>query len=161
MAEPGPMVRFEALKVNELVLEEIFSRLCDGKTLRQIAKDFKVPHHSFCDWVLREHSDIMDRVWAIQINDEVDELIPILRDVTAETAPLVKTRVDGILKIASKRDRKRYGEQIKVERTLDVNIDAGLLGKAADLLARLSPPKPIEAETVSLIETTMGRENAI
>ena len=147
------MVRLQALQADDTAVEEIFRLLCDGKTLRQIASEWKLPKHAFCDWVLRERPEIMDRVWAVQINEEVDELLPLLRDVTSETAQAVKTRVDGILKIASKRDRKRYGEQIKVERTLDVNIDAGLLGKAADLLARLSPPKPIEVETVNLIET--------
>jgi hypothetical protein len=68
-----------------------------------------------------------------------------------------KLRVDTRLQLASKWDRDDYGDRLQVEKRVEIGVDSGLLGTAADLLrlaaARriasddtVTLPSPIEAE---------------
>lgn len=156
--DPGPMARLRDLQADPDAHEEIFRLLCDGKTLRKIASEWKLPKAAFADWVLSEKPELLNRARAVQTDEFITELVPLLKDVTVENASAIKTRVDGFLKLAGKWDRTRYGEHIKVERTIDLNVDAGLLGHAADLLAKLSAPQPkvIEAEDVKVLPQEQG-----
>ncbi len=54
-----------------------------------------------------------------------------------------KLRVDARMKIAARLNRDRWGESIRVEKTVKVEADAGLLIGMGELLARLAAPKEL------------------
>ncbi len=59
---------------------------------------------------------------------------------TPEDVAVRKLQADVALKLASKFDRARYGETVRVEKTVSVGVDAALLSTAAALLDRVRAP---------------------
>jgi hypothetical protein len=74
-------------------------------------------------------------------------------EATPEDVAVRKLQADVSLKLAAKYDRARFGETVRVEKTISVTADAGLLGVASDLLKKVRRvPRVIDAEpnTVTL-----------
>ena len=145
MADAGPAVRLKALQADDSAHEEIFRLLCDGKTPRQIAKEWKLPRHAFCDWLLRVQPDILARARTVQTDELISELLPEMREALTdpETAPAFKVKFDAAMKLAGKWDRTRYGEHVKVERTADLGDATAFLEAATNLLRDIKRPEKV------------------
>lgn len=69
-----------------------------------------------------------------------------------EMVGVSKLQIDTRLKLAGKWNRERYGERVSVDKTVNVVVDAGLVGFAGELLARLSGPgRVVGASTVETV----------
>lgn len=145
----GPLARLEAVIADPLTPGVVFAKLSDGERLSGIAKGWRVPKGKFAQWFMTEHERLYEaalKVRAAELAmDALDEAIA----ATPEDVAVRRLRGDVALKIASKFDRARYGEAMRFEKVLSVEIDAGLLGSAAQLLERLSPGVRI-ADTVTV-----------
>jgi hypothetical protein len=81
----------------------------------------------------------------VEIADEVEPD----RDHVAKAKLQVEVRQAA----ASYWDRERYGQRIQVEKSVNVTVDAGLLGRAAELLGEVEvPERVVEGETLTLPE---------
>ena len=175
MAEPGAIERLEELKADAEAPSAIFQRLCEGESLKAIAKTWGLYKGRFAQWYTTAHADLYDAALKVRAADLALEAIEIAD--TTELGVKTKTRPDGSLEVsegdmtehrrlrietrkwlAEKFDRSRYGATVKVERTVSIGIDAGLLGAAGDLLRLVAAGRPRglvvdEAETVSATGT--------
>ena len=152
--DPGPMARLRDIQADAEAQDEIFRLLSEGKSLSQIASAWKLPKHRFSDWMLTEHAETLAKARASITDEFICELVPLLREVTPETAGAVKTRVDGFLKLASKWDRGRYGEHVKVEKAASMEDATGLLTAATDLLREIRKPEKPEPRVIDAQEAT-------
>ncbi len=152
--------RFEEWKAEPANVDAFF-RLLEGvgieKPMRFRDACFAIPvpytlMHGFVhrDPVLKARYDAVLAAKADALAHEslaiADEVVPD-RDHVAKAKLQVETRHALI----GKWDRDRYGEKIQVDRNVNVTVDAGLLGRAADLL-RLASTKElvVEGETLTL-----------
>ena len=165
--DPGPMARLGAVVGRPETASVVFQRLTDAdapETLREIAKAWGVPAGRFVEWFTTEHGELYDtalKVRADQLaNDALlisDEQEAVEKKDGSTFDPDVgrdKLRVDTRLKLASKWDRARYGETVKIDRTISVTADAGLVGLASELLARvtMAQEKTVLPETLHHVE---------
>lgn len=165
--DPGPMARFEHVKTQPETASVVFQRLCDGETLAQVARDWAVPKGRFVEWYTTEHAALYDAALKVRADDLAHEALSV-----ADTPTLgveTKTKADGSvevtegdmlghrklqvdtkLKVASKWDRARYGEQVRVEHAGEVVLRADF-----------SRPAPIDAEDAELVaENSKNSESA-
>lgn len=154
--DAGPMARLDVVKANPLAAEEIFEMLCDGKTLAQVAKTYVkggyLPKGKFIDWYTTEHAERYERALKVVTEDIAHGVKDLLYTVTPKNYAAVKVKVDGLLKLMAKWNRPRYGETVRVEKSVTVGVDAGLLGTAGELLRLMAKKEPrvIEQEPVHL-----------
>lgn len=141
VADPGPLARLAELKLDEHAPNEIFHRLTEApakgerySTLNDIARAWKVPKGRFTQWFTTEHAELYDAALKVRACDLATDALQAALDATPETVGVAKLRAEIALKVASKWDRARYGEAVKVEREVNIHVDAGLLGTVGDLL---------------------------
>jgi len=132
LPDHGPQQRFEAVKDDPSSPDGVFQRVCEGESLKDIAKAWEVPRGQFVRWFTESYSDLYDAALKVHAADLAMEAISIA-DADGDV-PRDKLRVDTRKWIASKFDRDRYGEAVKVSRDVSISIDAGLVGFARDLL---------------------------
>lgn len=119
--DPGPLARLEAVKADQAAPKVIFHRLCDGETLKEIAKAWGVPRGQFVLWYTTEHSALYDAALkaradelaheALAISDEQAEVVKENGQKFDPEVPRDKLRVDTRLRLAEKWDRARYGSK--------------------------------------------------
>lgn len=114
MNNPGPLARFEAIKGDESAPLQIFSRLAEGESLKQIAKAWEVPKGRFCEWFTSEHGDLYDAALKVRAAELAIEALEEAHAANPEDVAVRKLRADVALKIAGKWDRQRYGESVQV-----------------------------------------------
>ncbi len=135
MGNPGPLANLEALKADESAPLEIFSRLCEGETLKTLATQWHVAKGKFAEWFMTQHADLYDaahKVRAAELAIEAYEAAqgaprqavdakgkPLFDDAGKPVLEVLdvardKLRADVALKIAGKWDRARYGESVQI-----------------------------------------------
>ena len=162
---PGPMARFEQVKTDAAAPNLIFTKLTERMTLKQIAAEWQLPKGRFVEWFTTTYADLYDAALKVVAADLAFEAL----DVAGKTqiGETRKTKSDGtvevteedmlghrrlysetLLKMAAKLDRQRFGDTLRVEKTVNVSVDAGLLGTAGELLRLVAsrPQRVIEHE---------------
>ena len=134
------MARLEAVVALSETVSVVFQRVCDGESLRVIAKAWGVPVGRFTEWVLMKHEGMYDAALKVRADQLAHEALEKADGADAESVGPAKLQVDTRLKLAGKWDRSRYGEVLKVDRPITVTADAGLIGLAGELLARIAAP---------------------
>ena len=145
------MARFEQVKTDAAAPNMIFTKLTERMTLKQIAAEWQLPKGRFVEWFTTTYADLYDAALkvvaaeialeALEIADEQNEVVKESGGTYDPDVGRDKLRIDTRLKLASKFDRARYGETVRVEKTVSIGVDAGLLGTAGELL-RLVASKP-------------------
>jgi hypothetical protein len=150
---PGPLARLAAVKEDPETPSVIFQRLTDGEELKEIARAWQVPKGRFIEWFTTNHADLYDAALKVRAADLAVQAMNAALEATPEDVAVRKLQADVSLKLAAKYDRARFGETVRVEKTISVTADAGLLGVASDLLKKVRRvPRVIDAEpnTVTL-----------
>ena len=141
VGDPGPMARLGAVVALPETPSVVFQRVCDGETLKEIAKAWGLPVGRFTEWVLMKHEGMYDAALKVRADQLAHEALERADGADAESVGPAKLQVDTRLKLAGKWDRARYGEVVKVDRTITVTADAGLVGFASALLEKLHAPR--------------------
>lgn len=154
--DPGPMARFDHVKAQESTPRVVFLRLCEGETLKEIARAWEVPVGLFIEWYTTEHLTLFDtalRVKADQLANEALEIADEQKEATDKKGntydpevPRDKLRVDTRLKLAAQFDRARYGAR-----------DNGPAGGGVTVIvnrAAGSDPVPVTVDGNTLTVTT-------
>lgn len=154
--DPGPMARLDEVKADAGAPSVVFQRIADGERLEKIAKEWRVPKGRFVEWFSTEHADLYDAALKVRAADLALDAMDEALAATPEDVSVRKLRADVALKLASKWDRARYGETVRVEKSITVGADAGLLGAAGELLrlvsTRRTTEKLIVPDTVSITD---------
>jgi hypothetical protein len=147
------MARLEAVKGDEGAPGVIFQRLSDGETLAKIAKSWQVPKGRFVEWFTTQHEALYDAALKVRAADLAFDAMDAALAATPEDVAVRKLQADVALKLAAKFDRARFGEMVRVEKSVTFGMDAGLLGTAGDLL-RLAREKTVSGVEVLQAEPT-------
>ena len=133
----------EDIKHDAAAAQEVGRLLCDGMTLFQIAKQWRVPKHLFSDWFLEAHGEVFARAQVALGSEDMHELVAIADgdgDVGRD-----RLRVDTRLRRAAKFDRKRYGEEADAVRVQPITIQiANLRGETKVEVAPAAAALPKE-----------------
>lgn len=126
-ANPGPIARLESLKADASIPAQVFLRLCDGESLKQIARAWQVPKGPFVLWYMSVHRQLFDdaervraqdlKAEALEISDEQNEVERPGGGTFDPDVQRDKLRVDTRLKLLEKLDRERFGRFTKHEHT--------------------------------------------
>lgn len=122
--DPGPLARLEEVKADASVPGMVFGRICDGETLREIAKEWRLPRGRFVEWFTTEHAVLYDSALKVRADDLAHEAL-VISDTEREEVPRDKLRVDTRFRLAAKWDRKRYGEEQERMVVAPVTIQIG------------------------------------
>jgi len=109
--DPGPLARLDEVQADEAVPTIVFQRLTEGESLQDIARKWQVPVGRFVQWFMTEHAELYDAALKVK----ADELVhgALTEADTAkdrDSAAAARVKADIRLKVASKWDRKRYGD---------------------------------------------------
>ncbi|MGH8743625.1 MAG: hypothetical protein ACREUY_05025 [Burkholderiales bacterium] len=137
--DPGPMARLEDVKRDADAPDDVFSRLCEGMSLFQIARAWGLPKHGFADWFLTEHGDLVDRAQRALASERMHEVVAIADDASGDVVR-DKLRVETRFRVAAKFDRRRYGDEGDVVALTQVNINIADL-RGAELPAAAAEPE--------------------
>lgn len=161
----GPMARLEDVKRDEGAAAEVFRLLTEPdepRTLKEIAKAWRVPRGRFVEWFTTQHKDLYDAALKVRTEELANEALSIADEQAAvekkdgseydPDVPRDKLRVDTRLKLAEKWDRARYGAQVKVEHAGAVAVDAGLLGAMGEVLRLATEGRKVERLVESVPE---------
>lgn len=107
--DPGPMARFEYVKVQESTPSVVFQRLCEGETLREIASAWQVPKGLFIQWFMEEHRDLFDAAERVLAQDLKVDALKEADSATNEDIKPRTLRVKTRLELLPLMDRSRYG----------------------------------------------------
>jgi hypothetical protein len=145
----GPLARLEAVIADESVPGVVFQRVCDGETLRDIAKAWELPKGQFVRWFSTEHSELYDAALKVLADDLAHEALVKADAATPEDVACAKLSVDTRLKLAGKWDRKRYGEENESRNVAPVTIQIANL-RGAPVTVTAGPA------AIAVTETTEG-----
>ncbi len=131
------MARLVDVMSDEDAPAEVFRLLTDdpAKTLPEVAKLWGVPKGRFVEWFSVRHADLYDTALKVIAADLAIRAMQAAIDATPEDVAVRKLQADVALKLASRFDRMRFGESVRVERTVSVTADAGLIGTMGRLLS--------------------------
>lgn len=140
----GRIERWEADKAT--AEGEIFQRVAEGETLKQICRLRRWPYSMVAKWVGETPSvfkayEFALRLWADSL---AVETVEIADGTDATEVGLGKLRTDTRIKLASRLDRQRYGD--KVEVSGEVRHTHSLIG----ILQGLAGGEVVEAEVVGI-----------
>jgi hypothetical protein len=119
---------------------EVFRLLTadEPQKLSAIAKLWAVPKGRFVEWFTTTHADLYDAALKVLAADLALDALQAALDATPEDVSVRKLQADISLRLASKFDRARYGETVRVEKGVTFTADAGLLGTMGALLKLVS-----------------------
>lgn len=116
------------------VLKYISYRIMDKKTLIEVCEELTVPYPVIWEWMSDEMSRLQEYEKALK--GMSDHIVHSMIEIANDSGD-AKVRLDAIKWLASRWDRGRFGENVKVE----VNHSVGLI-------SLLSSLKDIEGEVV-------------
>lgn len=161
----GPLARLEAVIADESVPDVVFQRVCDGETLRDIAKAWELPKGQFVRWFSTEHSELYDAALKVRADDLAHEALAISDEQALAVSkqgvefdpdvPRDKLRIDTRLKLASRWDRKRYGEENESRNVAPVTIQIANL-RGAPVTVTAGPAAIALVDTTETSETIEG-----
>lgn len=157
MVRKVTIARFEEWRAKPENVEAFF-RLMEGREgkkplrFRDACFELKVPYtlmHGFIhadDGLKRRYERLLEAL-ADQLAHERLEIADKVKPDRDEVAK-AKLQCEVRESLESKWYRERYGDKIQIEKNVNVSVDAGLLGTAADLLrmASTAQPRVIESE---------------
>lgn len=131
---------FEEWVQDEANVEEVLRRVMAGTKLSKLCAEIKRPYtllypflHSTPELKARYEAALAGRA-----DDLMHETLEIADGVKGAEEPAVvsaaKLRIETRQKIASGWNRERYGDTLRVEKTVTHTVDAGLVGTIGDLL---------------------------
>ncbi len=137
-------------KYNQSLSETILSRYADGETLTKICKDEHMPkRNTVYRW--RTQYPEFGKAYLLAQEEHVDALVDeACQIVDSELDPQrAKVRADHRRWLASRLNRKKYGDKIEVEvnKTLDIGP---VLAAARERLSLLKRPEPSLKEPESV-----------
>ena len=143
--DKGPMWRLGQLKADPEAPARIFQMLTSGHdgaefpkaSLTRVAKELGVPKGSFLEWFTTEHPALYESSLRVVAADLAIRAVEAAMAATPEDVQVKRLQSDVFLKLASRFDRARYGEQAPIARSEYAQPDAGLLLAAGALLERL------------------------
>lgn len=117
----------------------ICQRVAEGEPLKLVCKSRGWPYSLVAQWLhgdeaLLARYDAALRIW---VDGLAAETILIADESDPENVAAAALQVKARQWAAEKLHRARYGQTLKVERSVSVVADAGLIGLAGDLLARI------------------------
>jgi len=136
----GKMEEYEAFVGDERSAEELVQRVAEGETLKEFCRSRNLPYGRVAQWIC-ENEGVLGkyeaalRLWADAL---AQEAVQLAREATPQTVGVAKLRIGTHLKLAGKWDRERYGERLRVDGAVRVPVDAGLVGLAGEMLARIT-----------------------
>lgn len=107
--DPGPMARLESQMADQAVPGIVFQRLCEGETLRDIAKAWMVPVGLFTQWFTEKHITLFDAALKVRADQLANEALVRADGAAPETVGVAKLQADTRLRLAAQWDRARYG----------------------------------------------------
>lgn len=143
--------RLEAVKADVNSASVIFQRIAEGEELPKIAKAWGLPKGAFAHWYSTVHGDLYDAARKVREADLAMEMLETARGSSAETAQVDKLKIDTLKWLMSKWDRARYGESVKVEKSVTFGVDEALLGSAGDLLKLVKARREKVVEDAEII----------
>lgn len=136
--DDGPMARFEAAKVDPNLPSEVFARIAEGESLKQIAATWRLPKARFAEWYMTEHGKLYDAALKVAAADLAMQALDAAdAGLDKDDVPAARLAADVRLRLASKFDRDRYGDSVTVNKNVNVTMDAGLVGYASALLQQI------------------------
>lgn len=120
--------------------EDVFDRIACGEKPHEVVKGYGIRFAMFgrvLDEDLGRKSEY-EAALRVAADGMAFETLTILDEADPETVGVAKARSDGRWRIASRLNRDRWGERVVVEKSVRVEVDAGLVGFAGALLDRLS-----------------------
>ena len=138
MSAPGPMVKWLSDREKPETLDMILQRVAEGDTLRSACRELGWPHGKVIEWLIDDgqRCDAYRRAKYFGAHADVD----LAREIALASGE-DKLKVDTLWRGAEANAREVFGRQLKVEKTVSVTADAGLVGFAGALLERLARPK--------------------
>jgi hypothetical protein len=122
-------------RYNPELASTILTRVSEGETLRQVARDEGVPESSIREWIRSDVDGLAARysqARAMQVDSWADEIITVAYDLTIDPAEK-RVRCDQLRWLLSKLSPKRYGERLLVAGDADSPVQ--LLHQKVDLTA--------------------------
>ena len=133
-----------ALKADPRSPEEIFRRLTQGETLREIAAKLEVQFGMLTRWFMEEHGELFDAAERVRANDLKEQALENADAATPEDVAPRKLRVDTRMRLIEKMDRVRYGAkdtgpaggiQVFVDRSCGGAVQVGLKDAGGNVAA--------------------------
>lgn len=153
--DKGPMWRLARLKEDAQAPGRIFQMLTQTgvgfpkAALPALARELEVPKGSFVEWFTSEHPGLYEAALRVIAADLAIKAAEAAIEATPEDVQVKRLQADVFLKLASRFDRARYGDQGPQARSEIVVMDIGLLGEAGKLLERLRPAPRLPEKVVS------------
>lgn len=105
--------RLEVVKADASVVSVVFQRLCEGETLKGIAKGWGLPRGPFVEWYMTTHGDRYDAALRVLADEDARETVEIADGAESETVGPNKLQIDARKWRAARWDRQRYGDQVQ------------------------------------------------
>lgn len=134
VSDPGKIARLEEFKLDPEFPGDVFRRVSEGKRLTAVAKKLRLPKGRFVEWFTTQHGELYDAALKVRAADLALDALDEALAATPEDVAVRRLRADVALKLASKWDRSRYGESVRMEKSVTFGVDAGLMGTIGDLL---------------------------
>lgn len=139
---------------------DVFDRIAGGEPYTDVVRGYCIRPHMFRRVLKEQPERKAEFVEALEIAGDTlaFETIAIMRAADPETVSVAKAQSDNNHRIAKALNRPLWGEVVKVEKTVSVEVNAGLAGYARELLLKMRPkeqervvatidaPKALEAE---------------
>lgn len=160
--DDGPMARFEAVKADPGVPDMVFAKVCEGESLKAVAKEWAIPEGRFVQWFTTTHADLYDAALKVHAAElAMSVLAAADKGLDKDAVPAAKLYVDTRKWAAAKFDRARYGEQVKIEKDVNIGVDAGLIGFANALLEQMDTRPGVIAPRTLTVEPADDDEEGV
>lgn len=146
--------------------DEEFAAFLDdvsSEGLRRACEDRAWTMSATLNWIAENEARQSRYDFALKVKAELiaHECLDIVdEDTDKDAVPGAKLRADTRLKLASKWNRDRYGEAVKVQHAGAVRLDAGLVVAMGELLERASTGRLVEHEVPVLTHSPQRPEAA-
>ena len=166
------MARLQEQQADPATPGIVFQRLCDGETLRDIAKAWQVPVGLFTQWYTDKHLTLFDAAMKVRADQLANDALAIADEQKQATdskgntfdpeVPRDKLRVDTRLKLAAQWDRARYGAKDSgpagggVTVIVDRSCGGAVEVTAGGVSARIENASPEASATGRIVNTIQG-----
>jgi hypothetical protein len=148
------MAKLRVLQEDPEAAAKVFAAMTDGgeeewpkATLPRLAKRWGMPKGAFVEWFTTEHAGVYEAALKVIAADLAVKAMEAAIEATPEDVAVRRLQAETAMKLASRFDRARYGEDRGRDTATVVIADAGLLGEAGALLERLAGPKLLKDVT--------------